>query len=56
MALDELKLLKIQLKDLLDNGFNKPSIYPWATPVLFVMMKDGPLDCTLIILNLIRSP
>ncbi|WMV25597.1 hypothetical protein MTR67_018982 [Solanum verrucosum] len=39
----ELKDLKEQLKDLLDNGFIRPSISPWGAPVLFVRKKDGSL-------------
>ena len=40
MAPAELKELKAQLKDLLDKGFIRPSISPWATPLLFVKKKD----------------
>ena len=43
MALDELKYLKAQLKDLLDKGFIRPWISPWGSPVLFVKNKDGSL-------------
>ena len=43
MALVELKELKAQLKYLLNNGFIRPSISPWGSPVLFVKKKDGPL-------------
>ena len=43
MALDELKVLKGQLKDLLDKGFTRPSISPWAASILFVKKKDGYL-------------
>ena len=43
MALTELKYLKAQLKDLLDKGFVRPSIYLWGAPVLFVKKKDGSL-------------
>ena len=43
MALEELKELKEQLKDLLDKGFIRPSISPWGAPVLFVKKKDGSL-------------
>ncbi|KAH0669628.1 hypothetical protein KY289_024121 [Solanum tuberosum] len=32
---------KEQLKDLLDNGFIRPSVSPWGTPILFVRKKDG---------------
>ena len=43
MAPAELKELKEKLKDLLDNGFIKPSISPWGAPILFVQKKDGSL-------------
>ena len=43
MAQDELKELKAQVKDLLDNGFIRPIISPWGAPVLFVKKKDGSL-------------
>ena len=43
MAPDELKELKVQLKDLLDKGFIRPSISLWGAPVLFVKRKDGSL-------------
>ena len=43
MALLELKELKVQLQDLLDKGFIRPSTSPWDAPVLFVKKKDGSL-------------
>ncbi|XP_070010562.1 uncharacterized protein [Nicotiana sylvestris] len=43
MAPAQLKELKVQLKDLLDKGFIRPSVSPWGTPVLFVRKKDGSL-------------
>ncbi|KAH0729466.1 hypothetical protein KY289_000654 [Solanum tuberosum] len=43
MAPAKLKELKEQLKDLLDNGFIRPSVSPWGAPVLFVRKKDGSL-------------
>ena len=43
MALGELKDLKMQLKDLTDKSFIKPSISPWGAPMLFVKKKDGTL-------------
>ena len=43
MALLELKELKVQLQDLLDKGFIRPSTSPWGAPVLFVKKKDGSL-------------
>ena len=43
MAPTELKELKIQLQELLDKGFIRPSVSSWGAPVLFVKMKDGSL-------------
>ena len=43
MAPTELKELKVQLQELLDNGFVRPSVSPWGAPVLFVKNKDGTL-------------
>ncbi|EOY26510.1 DNA/RNA polymerases superfamily protein [Theobroma cacao] len=43
MAPAELKELKVQLQDLVDKGFIRPSISPWGAPVLFVKKKDGTL-------------
>ncbi|KAL4021070.1 hypothetical protein IC575_019859 [Cucumis melo] len=41
MAPVELKELKVQLQELLDKGFIRPSVSPWGAPVLFVKKKDG---------------
>ncbi|KAL0551864.1 hypothetical protein IC582_010953 [Cucumis melo] len=43
MAPAELKELKVQLQELLDKGFIRPSVSPWGTPVLFVKKKDGSM-------------
>ena len=43
MAPAELKELKVQLQELLDKGFVRPSVSPWDSPVLFVKKKDGTL-------------
>ena len=43
MALTKLKELKIQLQELLDKGFIRPSVSPWGAPVFFVKKKDGTL-------------
>ena len=43
MAPVELKELKVQLQELLDKEFVRPSVSPWGTPVLFVKKKDGTL-------------
>jgi hypothetical protein len=39
MSREELVELKIQLKDLLDKGFIRPSSSPWGCPALFVRRK-----------------
>jgi hypothetical protein len=43
MAPNELAELKIQLQDLLDKGFIRPSASPWGCPALFVKKKDNSL-------------
>ncbi|KAA0048134.1 ty3-gypsy retrotransposon protein [Cucumis melo var. makuwa] len=43
MAPAELKELKVQLWELLDKGFIRPSVSPWGAPVLFVKKKDGSM-------------
>ena len=43
MAPIELKELKLQLQELLENGFIRPSVSPWGAPVLFVKKKYGTL-------------
>jgi hypothetical protein len=37
----ELVELKKQIDELLEKGYIRPSISPWAAPVLFVEKKDG---------------
>jgi hypothetical protein len=44
MSWEELAKLKIQLKDLLDKGFIRPSSSPWGCPALFVPKKDKGLS------------
>ena len=39
----ELKELKLQLQELLEKGFIRPSVSPWGAPVLFVKKKHGTL-------------
>jgi hypothetical protein len=43
MPPNELAELKIQLQDLLNKGFIRPSASPWGCPVLFVKKKDNRL-------------
>ena len=49
MAPTELKELKVQLQELLDKKFIRPSTSPWGAPVLFVKKKNDSLrlciDC-----------
>ena len=40
----ELKELKMQLQELLDKEFIRPSFSPWGAPVLFVKNNDGSLQ------------
>jgi len=40
---EELRELKVQLKELLAKGYIKPSKSPYGAPVLFVHKKDGTL-------------
>ncbi|KAJ9556951.1 hypothetical protein OSB04_011565 [Centaurea solstitialis] len=42
LAPAEMKEMMIQLQELLDKGFIRPSASPWGAPVLFVKKKDGP--------------
>ena len=43
MALVELQELSVQLHELLDKRFIRPSTSPWGTPVLFHKKKDKTL-------------
>jgi hypothetical protein len=43
MPPNELAELKIQLQDLLDKGFIRPSASPWGCPALFMRKKDNSL-------------
>ena len=43
MAPVELQELKVQLQELLDKGFIRPSTSPWGAPVLFAKKKDRTL-------------
>ena len=50
MAPIELQELKVQLKELLDKGFIRPSTSPWGAPVLFPKKKKDKtlrlcIDC-----------
>ena len=43
MVLAKLKEFKVQLHELLDKGFIRPSVSPWGVPVLFVTKNDGSM-------------
>ena len=43
MSTRELVELKLQLKEMLDKGYIRPSVSPWGALVLFVKKKDGTL-------------
>ena len=43
MTLAELQELKVQLQELLDKSFIRPSTSPWGAPVLFAKKKDNTL-------------
>ncbi|MDM1593471.1 reverse transcriptase family protein, partial [Escherichia coli] len=43
MTVPEAIELKKQLRQLLEQGFARPSVSPWGTPVLFQKKKDGTL-------------
>ena len=40
MAPAELKELKVQMEEMVNKGFIRPSTSPWGAPVLFVKKKD----------------
>ncbi|GJW96627.1 putative reverse transcriptase domain-containing protein [Tanacetum coccineum] len=41
LAPSEMKELSVQLQELLEKGFIRPSLSPWGAPVLFMKKKDG---------------
>ena len=41
MSPPELMELKMQLQELLDKGYIRPSVSPWGAPVLFMKNKYG---------------
>ena len=47
MAPVELQELRVQLQELLDKGFIRPSTSRWGTPVLLRKRRTRPFDCAL---------
>ena len=43
MTPKEMEELKVQLEELLEKGYIRPSVSPWGAPVLFVRKKDGTM-------------
>ena len=43
MSTPEMLELKMQLQELLENKYIRPSVSPWGAPVLLVKKKDGTL-------------
>jgi hypothetical protein len=43
MSTPELVELKLQLTEMMDKGYIRPSMSPWGAPVLFAKNKDGTL-------------
>jgi hypothetical protein len=43
MSTPELVELKLQLKEMMDKGYIRPSVSPWGAPILFVKKKDDTL-------------
>jgi hypothetical protein len=41
MAANQLAKLKVQLQELLDKGYIRPSASPWGAPIIFVLKKGG---------------
>ena len=43
MNILDLNELKLQLKELIDKNYIRPSVSPWGAPIIFVKKKDGTL-------------
>jgi hypothetical protein len=43
MSTLEIVELKLQLKEMMEKGYIRPSVFPWGVPILFVKNKDGTL-------------
>jgi hypothetical protein len=43
MSTPDLVELKLQLKEMMDKGYIRPSMSPWGAPILFLKKKYGTL-------------
>ena len=43
MSALELVELKLQLQELIEKGYIRPSVSPWGAPILFIKKKDGTM-------------
>ena len=43
MNILELNELKLQVKELMDKNYIRPSVFPWGAPVIFIKKKDDTL-------------
>ena len=44
MSAPELVDLKLQLQELIEKGYIRPSVSPWGAPILFIKKKDGTMQ------------
>ena len=44
MSTSKASEVKKQLSEYIQRGFNRPSISPWASPILLVKKKDGSMQ------------
>ena len=53
MSTSKLVYLKLQLKEMLDKGYIRPSVLPWGASIFFVKKKDDTLRLYIDYRNLI---
>ena len=44
MTTPELVELKLQLHELIEKGYIRPSVSPWGASIIFVKKKDGTMQ------------
>ncbi|GJZ71968.1 putative reverse transcriptase domain-containing protein [Tanacetum coccineum] len=52
LAPSEMREFLVQLQELLEKGFIRPSLSPWGAPVLFVKKKDGSFRISIVYSNI----